>query len=127
MENILKKYNKKKIIKIIIVGIGAGIISGLFSSGGGLIFVLAFSNFLGLEEKRARATTIFCMLPIVIVTGVLYNLNIDINYNVAIKCAIGGVIGSVIGSFILSKLSDKYLNLSFIIFLVYCIIRMVLN
>ena len=59
MEIIVKKYNKKQIIKIIIVGIVAGIISGLFSSGGGLIFVLAFSALLGLEEKRARATITF--------------------------------------------------------------------
>ena len=124
MENILKKYNKTQIIKIIIVGIGAGIISGLFSSGGGLIFVLAFSSFMGLEEKRARATTIFCMLPIVTVTGVLYNLNMDIDFRLAIKCAIGGIIGSFIGSYLLSKLSEKYLNLSFIIFLVYCIVKM---
>ena len=127
MENILKKYNKKQIIKIIIVGIVAGIISGLFSSGGGLIFVLAFSTLLGLEEKRARATTIFCMLPIVFVTGILYNLNMDINFEVAIRCAIGGVIGSIIGSHLLHRLSEKYLNLSFIIFLVYCIIRMSFN
>ena len=79
---------------------------------------------LDLDEKRARATTIFCMLPIVFVTGILYNLNMDINFEVAIRCALGGVIGSIIGSHLLHRLSEKYLNLSFIIFLVYSIIRM---
>lgn len=127
MKWLLEKYDKNQIMKIVIVGIIAGTISGLFSSGGGLVFVLAFSNFLDLDEKRARATTIFCMLPIIVATGVLYNFNMDINYTLGIKCALGGVLGSLTGSYLLSKLNEKHLNLIFIIFLVYCIVKMIFS
>lgn len=127
MNEIFKKYSKKQLIKISLIGIIAGIICGLFSSGGGLVFVLAFSAFLGLDAKKARATAIMCMLPIISATTVIYGLNSNINYMLGIKCACGGIIGSVVGSFILSKTNDKYLNLFFIIFLVYCIIRMILK
>ena len=67
------------------------------------------------------------MLPIIVITGILYNFNMDMNYVLGIKCAIGGIIGSLIGSNLLSKLREKYLNLIFIIFLVYCIVRLILN
>ena len=53
------------------------------------------------------------MLPIIVVSSVLYNLNMKLDYNLAIKCALGGIIGSFIGSFLLSKLNDKYLKVVF--------------
>ena len=40
-------------LKIIMIGIIAGIISGLFSTGGGMILVPAFIYILKLNEKRA--------------------------------------------------------------------------
>lgn len=127
MNEIFKKYDRKQLIKISLIGIIAGIICGLFSSGGGLVFVLAFSAFLGLDAKKSRGTAIMCMLPIIIATTVIYGMNSSINYMLGIKCACGGIIGSVVGSFILSKTKDKYLNLFFIVFLIYCIIKMILK
>lgn len=56
-------------LKKIIIGILAGIISGLFGAGGGLILVPAFVNMLNTDEKKARATSVFCIMPMVIVTA----------------------------------------------------------
>lgn len=56
-------------VKKIIIGILAGIISGLFGAGGGLILVPAFVNMLNTDEKKARATSVFCIMPMVIVTA----------------------------------------------------------
>ena len=58
-------------IKKILVGLMSGIISGLFTAGGGLILVPAFLYTLKMEPKKARATSIFCILPMVIVTAVV--------------------------------------------------------
>lgn len=110
-------------LKNIIVGVSAGIISGLFGAGGGLILVPIFIHLLKITEKESRATTVFCILPMVITSGVIYSNNDLINWDLAIKCAIGGIIGSYIGTKLLKKLSDKVLKIIFIIFLLYVAIR----
>ena len=110
-------------LKNIIIGSSAGIISGLFCAGGGLILVPIFIHYLKLSEKESRATTIFCILPMVITSGIIYSTNNLINWDLAIKCAIGGIIGSFIGTKLLKKLSNKILKITFIVFLIYVSIR----
>lgn len=106
-------------MKIALIGIIAGMISGLFSSGGGLILVPVFTYLLKLEEKEARATSLFCMVFMVIVTATVYQQNNFIHWSLGIKCAIGGIVGGVIGGKLLNKLPDKYLQIAFIVFLLY--------
>ena len=77
--------------KKILVGLFAGIISGLFTAGGGLILVPAFLYALKMQAKQARATSIFCILPMVIVTAIFYGKNQFIHWETGILCAIGGV------------------------------------
>ena len=59
-------------IKKIILGLIAGIICGLFGTGGGMILVPAFIYMLKIEPKKARATSLFCMLIMVIVSSIFY-------------------------------------------------------
>lgn len=110
-------------LKNIIIGTSAGIISGLFGAGGGLILVPIFVHYLKLGEKEARATTVFCILPMVFTSGIIYFTNDLIEWNLAIKCAVGGMIGSIIGTKLLKISSDKILKLTFIIFLIYVAIK----
>lgn len=106
-------------LKKIIIGIIAGIVSGFFSTGGGMILVPAFLHFLKMNEKEARATSIACILPMVIVTSIFYAKNNYIDWNIGIRCAIGGIIGGFLGSKYLNKIPDYILKMAFIIFLVY--------
>ena len=50
------------IVKIVI-GFIVGIISGLFASGGGLILVPAYVYIIKMSEEKARATSVFTILP----------------------------------------------------------------
>lgn len=109
----------KKNMKKILTGFMAGIISGLFTAGGGLILVPAFMYILKMEPQKARATSIFCVLPMVITTAIFYSKNNLINWKIGIYCAIGGIIGGFTGAKLLNKVSDKYLKLIFVIFLLY--------
>ncbi len=113
--------------KKIIIGFIAGIISGFFASGGGLILVPAFVYFFKLNEKESRATSIFAVLPMVIISGILYNSNTDFDWIMGIKCAIGGIIGGFIGAKLLNKTSPITLKILFIIFLLYTAIRMIIK
>ena len=92
-------------LKKIIIGFCAGIISGLFSAGGGLILVPAFTYVLKLNESESRATSLYAILPMVIVSGIYYNKGNFIDWNLGIKCAIGGMFGGYVGSKLLKKIS----------------------
>lgn len=109
-----------------IIGFISGIVSGLFGAGGGMILVPAFMHINKMETKEARATSIFCILPLVVTSCIIYMKNQYIDWNIGIKSAIGGVIGGIIGSILLKKLNNKILNILFTVFLLYVSIRMVI-
>lgn len=108
-----------KNIKNAIIGIFAGFITGFFSAGGGMIVLPAILYFMKLDEKKARATTIFIILPMVITASFFYYKSNLFDFNMGIKCASGGIIGSIFGTRLLKKVSDKYLKIIFILFLLY--------
>lgn len=87
----IKMKSVNKMIKKILVGLFAGIISGFFTAGGGLILVPAFLYTLKMEPRQARATAIFCILPMVITTAIFYGQNNLIDWKIGILCAIGGI------------------------------------
>ena len=125
-KNRKKLFSIKDIIELSIIGFLAGIISGLFSTGGGMILVPAFIYFLKLDNTKARGTSVFCILPMVITSGIFYYKENYIEWKTAILCAIGGAIGGYIGAKLLKKLPEKYLKIAFTIFLVYASYKMIL-
>ncbi len=118
------KGNYKKTLKEASIGLFAGIISGLFAAGGGMIVVPALIHIFKLEDAKARATSILAILPMVITSGIFYYKNNFVDWNIGIKCAAGGIVGGFIGAKLLKKLSQKVLRILFIIFLVYTAIRL---
>lgn len=112
-------------IRRILVGLIAGMISGLFTAGGGLIVVPALLYTVKMEAKKARATSIFCILPMVLVTTIFYGKSNLIRWDIGVKCAIGGIIGGVIGARLLNYLPEKYLKIAFTLFLIYAGINMI--
>lgn len=112
-------------LKRVLIGLFAGLVSGFFGSGGGMILVPAFVHLLDLNEKEARATSVFAVLPMVITSMFFYMQSNYVDWNIGTKCAIGGVIGGLLGAKILKRASNKYLQIFFIIFLLYVSIKMI--
>ena len=118
------QFNMKKNIKLALIGIISGFISGFFSTGGGLILVPAFMYLLKLESNKARGTSVFCILPMVITSSFFYYKGNYIDWRIAIYCAIGGTIGGYIGAKLLRKVPEKYLKIAFTILLIYVSFKM---
>lgn len=112
-------------IKKIIIGISAGIICGLFGTGGGMILVPGFVYILRIEPKKARATSLFCMLVMVIVSSFFYYKENYIDWKIGFMCAIGGIIGGYLGAKTLKSIPDYLLKIAFIMFIGYYSIRMI--
>ncbi len=114
---------KKEDIKIIFISLFAGIISGFFSSGGGMLLVPFFTHILKMDDVKARGTSVFCIVFFVVTSSIFYIGKKYIDYGLGLKCAIGGIIGAFIGSKLLMKIDKKILKILFIIFLLYSGIR----
>lgn len=121
------KKQLKKITRLSLIGFIAGLVSGFFSTGGGLILVPAFLYLLEIDSQKARGTSVFCILPMVLTSSIFYYKGNFINWKVAILCGIGGAVGGYIGAKLLKKLPEKYLKIAFTIFLIYVSLRMIIK
>ncbi len=122
--NSQNSYQDKKVAIKIFVGLLAGIICGLFGTGGGMLLVPTFIYLLNIEPKKARGTSLWCMLIMVITTGIFYFKNHYIHWDIGLLCAIGGVLGGYIGAKVLKKLPDYILKIIFLCFILYYSYRM---
>lgn len=86
-------------IILIIIGLLAGILSGLVGVGGGILMIPLLIIFLGLTQHQAQGTALFAMLPpIGILAAINYYKEGFVNWEYAIVIAFTFVIGGYLGS-----------------------------
>ena len=87
------------ILILVVLGISAGVLSGMFGVGGGLIIVPALVFFIGMTQHEAQGTSLGLMLlPIGILAAWNYyksgNLDVKAGLIIALAFVIGGYFGS---------------------------------
>ena len=92
--------------------------------GGGLLLIPIYGRLFEGSEKETRATSIFCILPMVVTSSFFYYKGNFIDWKIAFLCAIGGAIGGYIGAKLLKKLPEKVMKIAFTIFLIYVSYKM---
>lgn len=87
------------ILILVLIGIGAGVLSGLVGVGGGIIIVPALVFFLGFSQKMAQGTSLGILLLPVGILGVLqFYKQGYINLNVVWIISAAFLFGSYFGS-----------------------------
>ncbi|MBU8879919.1 sulfite exporter TauE/SafE family protein [Bacillus sp. FJAT-29790] len=94
------------IIKMILIGLFAGMVSTTLGVGGGFIMVPLSIAFLGIQPKKAVGTSLFAILLIVSVGFLSYAFTISIDYRIGLLLVAGGLIGSQFGA----RLTGLYEN-----------------
>ena len=89
----------------------SGIINGLFASGAGQVIVFLFIYFLKIETHTARATSVFLVGLVTLVTILRYLSFIEIEISHVIIVTGSGLIFGIIGSKFMKKLQPDYLNM----------------
>jgi len=92
-------YTMAEMIWLIIIGLSAGILSGLVGIGGGIILVPALVMLLHFNQHLAQGTVLAMLMFPVVALGVLnyYKMG-HVDFKVAILLGIGFILGSYIGS-----------------------------
>ena len=90
-----------------------------------IVFSLVF--IVGLEEHKSHATAISIILPLSILSSLMYIKNINIDFVVVIYVAFGSVIGGFVGAKLLNKVPNRLLRKLFGAFMIIAAIRMVIK
>lgn len=116
-----------KIIKLTSIGIITGILNGLFGSGGGTVVVPALNIIMQSEVHKSHATAIAVILPLTVVSTVIYILHGITDWPLTIKVGTGSIIGGYIGASILNKIKPSLLKKIFGLFMIAASVRMWFN
>ncbi len=117
-------------IILILIGLAAGILSGLVGVGGGIILVPAMVYFLNYTQHQAQGTSLgVLMFPVVILAFLSYYKDClatgsPIEFKVIGVIAIAFVVGGFIGSKIAVKIDEALLRKLFAVILFYTGIKM---
>ncbi|MDO9594385.1 MAG: sulfite exporter TauE/SafE family protein [Lutibacter sp.] len=119
------------ILILIIIGLSAGILSGLVGVGGGIIMVPLFVLFLGLTQHNAQGLSLAVMLPPVTFLAV-YNYHTagtggNIDWRIAIMVSILFIIGGFIGSKVALQIDQRMLRKIFGVFMLLVAVRLIFS
>ncbi len=111
----------------VLIGLTAGVLSGMFGLGGGLIMVPAM-GFMGIDFKMATGTSLAAqLLPFAILGVVQYYKNGDVNVQGALLLVCGLFVGAFFGAKLTIGLPELVVKRAFGVFCLIIAAKYLLN
>jgi uncharacterized membrane protein YfcA len=106
-------------VLLIAIGVVAGVLSGIFGIGGGVVIVPALIYLAGFRQHQATGTSLAVLLPpIGIAAAYEYYRHGNVDIRAAAFIAAGVLAGGWIGAVVANRVSGPYLRLAFGVFVV---------
>lgn len=116
------------VLGILLVGLCAGVLSGLFGIGGGIIIVPALVMIFGLSQQTAQGTTLALLsIPVSLVAAINYTKAGLIDWKIAVILAVGFVIGGYYGSKWAVNIDADSMKKMFAVLMIVLAIKMLLE
>jgi uncharacterized membrane protein YfcA len=113
------------IIAFALIGIAAGILSGLFGIGGGIVIIPALMFFMGFTQLKAQGTSLAIMLPPVgILAFLTYYKKGNVNVTAGISICIAMFIGAKFGAQMANNIPINMMKKSFAVFTILIGVKM---
>lgn len=113
----------KNKMKSVITGALAGLANGFFGAGGGLFLVPLLTRWIKIDERKAFATSVGIILPLSIISAIMYFMKGSINLLSALPFLIGGAVGGIISGRLFKKVPIHALRKIFALLILYGGIR----
>ncbi|MDR1387364.1 MAG: sulfite exporter TauE/SafE family protein [Propionibacteriaceae bacterium] len=111
-----RAWSRRDIATAVLIGLVAGLMSGLFGIGGGTIIVPALV-WCGLSQRQAAATSLAAIVPTSMAAAIPYILAGRVDWAAAGLLVVGVVTGARIGAHWLTLLPERVLRWGFVGFL----------
>ena len=119
------KFSMDTILILILIGLAAGLLSGMVGIGGGIVIVPALVYFLAFGQKDAQGTTLGLLLfPVGILGVIQYYKQGHVDFKVVAIIAAGFIVGSFLGSKISLSMSEERVKRFFAIVIMLVAIKM---
>lgn len=109
------RLNKRGVILSVLFGLAIGLIVGYVGTGGGLMMLLVFTLFLGMERRTAVGTSTFIMaIAALVAFGAHAVAEVDIlieRWDVLAICAPVATLGAVVSSLFANKVNGKVVGI----------------
>jgi uncharacterized membrane protein YfcA len=102
-----------RFVLILVIGFAAGIMSGLFGVGGGIVMVPMLVGFLGLSQHRAHATSLLAIIPIATVSAATFASSGRVDVPVAVSLLVGSLGGAPVGARVMARSGEGALRTLF--------------
>lgn len=113
---------------LLILGLGSGVVSGMFGVGGGIVIVPALVAFLKFDQKVAVGTSLGALLLPVGLGGVISYAQVDkLDVQAAVMIAAGLVVGALGGARLALNLPSSTVKRLYGIFLLFVGLRFLLQ
>lgn len=123
-----KNLNMEAIFILLILGLVAGILSGMIGIGGGIVIVPALVYFLSYTQHQAQGTVLFMFLLPIGILGVFNYYNAGhIEFKTAFIIASTFIVGSYFGSKISIAVDQNTLKKIFGVILLLVSLKMILG
>jgi uncharacterized protein len=120
-----KQMTSETILILVLVGLAAGILSGLVGVGGGIIIVPALVFFLGFSQHEAQGTSLgLLLLPVGILAVMNYYNKGHIDVRIVLIMSAAFVAGGFLGSKMALIIPQEMLKKIFAIVLLYTAVHM---
>jgi uncharacterized protein len=106
------------------IGAAAGLMSGLFGVGGGLILVPGLVLLIGMSQHRAHATSLAAIIATAPAAAVGFAVADRVAYGAAGVIAVGAIVGAFLGAGLMHRLSDERLAQGFSVLIVLVAVRL---
>lgn len=121
------KMDIQNIIILILIGLSAGLLSGLVGVGGGIIMV-PLLLILGLSQHQAQGTSLAVLaMPVTFIAAYNYHKAGHLDWKIALIIAIFFVVGAFFGSHLAISIDQKLLKKIFGITLLILSLRMIFS
>jgi uncharacterized protein len=104
--------------KLLVIGVGGGLLSGLLGVGGGIVMVPLLVFWAGYAQRDAHAISLGAIIPISVAGIATYGVAGQVHYWDAIGLAAGSIVGARIGAGFLARIDERLLKVVFGTFLV---------
>jgi uncharacterized protein len=104
--------------KLLAIGVGGGLLSGLLGVGGGIVMVPLLVLWAAYRQRDAHAISLGAIIPISIAGIATYGVAGEVRYGTAIALAAGSIVGARIGAGLLARIDERLLKVVFGVFLV---------
>lgn len=108
-----------------LVGTIVGFANGLLGSGGGALLIPALQKFFNFETHKSHATAVAIILPISILSALIYVYGESVDWRAVLWVTAGGVPGGFIGALLLNKISAVWLHRIFGAFMMIAALKMI--